>query len=201
MKRGKLSLPSFIEEVCLYGQQVRVFGKRDWVRYLAWVGLMIGLFVTVGGFVLWGWSQGVRYPAYVLNIPIGIFIFVVAIGFDTIGHRTRYRAVLSKGEALVHHFTIFAGILSCLFLCLAYSFPEALRIPAFVWVALSLFYSIIDEALHWHRYLHHHSDRVEMWSHFFIFVGHLLFILSWCQWFEAGYPGVPETLALFKTGS
>ena len=39
------------------------------------------------------------------------------------------------------------------------------------------------------------SDRVEMWSHFFIFVGHLIMVVAWSQWFLDGYPGVAETVA------
>ena len=79
---------------------------------------------------------------------------------------------------------------------MAYSWPVALRIPTLVLIALSVFYSVVDEALHWHRYIRGHSDRVEMWSHFFIFLGHLIFILSWWQWFAEGYPGVAQTLEL-----
>ena len=112
-------------------------------------------------------------------------------GWDTIGNKE----VLKKGEQLVHHITIFAGITSCIVLCLAYTWPVFFRIPAISLVALSIFYSMIDEALHWHRYLNLHSDRVEMWSHFFIFVGHIIMMAAWVYWFEMGYPGVEETLA------
>jgi hypothetical protein len=61
-------------------------------------------------------------------------------------------------------------------------------------VFLSILYSIIDEAMHWFRYAQQKSDRVEMWSHFGIFLGHLIFICSWSWWFLQGYPGVTETL-------
>ena len=105
------------------------------------------------------------------------------------------QAELAKAEALVHHITIFAGITSVLLLCLAYTWPSFLRIPALVFVALSIFYSVIDEGLHWHRYMTRHSDRVEMWSHFFIFVGHLIMIIAWWVWFDQGYPGVESSLA------
>lgn len=127
-------------------------------------------------------------------MPVGTAVFVVAIAIDTIGHRTIYKAELQKGEALVHHITIFAGITSCLLLCLAYTLPVALKVPAMVMVGLSIFYSVIDEALHWKRYLEGHSDRVEMWNHFFIFVGHSVMILSWSWWYLDGYPGVSEIL-------
>lgn len=185
---------NFIQETIIYASRVKNFNRWDWLTYVAWVGLMSGLLIATGGFVLLGHSKGVHFPAYVWNVPIGTFIFVGAIAFDTIGHRTIYKEELKKGEALVHHITIFAGISSCLLLCLAYNYPEALMIPSFVMVVLSIFYSVVDEALHWRRYLNGFSDRVEMWSHFFIFVGHLLMILSWCHWFMQGYPGVAETL-------
>jgi hypothetical protein len=188
---------SFLKEVVIYGSQAKQFGVSDWIAYIAWVGLMLGLLFATAGFTLFGHAHGVSFPAYVWNVPIGTAIFVGAIAFDTIGHRTTYKEELKKGEALVHHITIFAGISSCILLCLAYTWPEFLRIPSGVMVILSMFYSAIDEALHWHRYLRKYSDRVEMWSHFFIFLGHLIMILSWWHWFSEGYPGVRGTLAAF----
>jgi hypothetical protein len=188
---------TFLSDTVLYVSRVRDFNPIDWASYIAWVGLMCGLFFCTGGFVYWGHMHGVEFPAYVWNVPLGTFIFVGAIAFDTIGHRTVYKEELKKGEALVHHITIFAGITSCLLLCLAWSQRDFFRIPALVMIVLSIFYSVIDEALHWRRYLNGYSDRVEMRSHFFIFVGHLLMILSWWQWFEEGYPGVAETLQKF----
>jgi len=187
---------SFWRDTVIYASRVKEFSPTDWLVYVAWVGLMYGLFFAVGGFVLLGYLNHVEYPAYVWNIPIGVFVFSTAIAFDTIGHRTVYKDYLQeKGEALVHHITIFAGITSTVLLCLAYTFPIFLRIPALVFVVLSLVYSLIDEAMHWHRYMTRHSDRVEMWSHFFIFVGHLIMILAWWQWYAEGYPGVAATVA------
>lgn len=186
---------TFLEETKTYVLRALTFNRFDWICYIAWVGLMCGLLFAVGGFVGVGYANGVQYPGYVWNLPVGVFIFVVAIAFDTIGHRTIYKEELKKGEALVHHITIFAGVTSCIFLCLAYTWPVGLRIPSLVLIVLSVFYSVIDEALHWRRYLHGHSDRVEMWSHFFIFLGHLIMVLSWWQWFDDGYPGVAETLS------
>jgi hypothetical protein len=194
-----MSTTSFLEETYLYASQVKKFNRGDWASYIAWVGLMSGLFFATFFFVYIGHYNGVEFPSYVWNVPIGTFIFVGAIAFDTIGHRTTYKEELKKGEALVHHITIFAGITSCLLLCLAYSHPVFLRVPALVFVALSIFYSMIDEALHWRRYLHGHSDRVEMWSHFFIFVGHAIMIVSWWQWYSEGYPGVRETLTFIHS--
>jgi hypothetical protein len=188
---------TFFRDTLIYAARVREFDRKDWLVYIAWVGMMYGLFLVVSYFLLRGWSAGVIYPAFVWNIPIGIFIFATAISFDTIGHRTVYKAYLQKAEALVHHITIFAGITSTVLLCLAYTFPDFLRIPALVFVGLSIFYSIIDEALHWVRYMSKNSDRVEMWSHFFIFVGHLIMVVSWWHWFDTGYAGVAQTLLAF----
>ncbi len=186
---------SFWQDTVEYASEVRNFGTKDWLVYISWVGLMMGLFFSTTGFLLIGHLAGVQYPAYVWNIPLGTFIFSAAISFDSIGHRTRYKAELQKGESLVHGITIFAGITSCLMLCLAYTYPDFLRFPTLVMILLSVFYSMIDEGLHWRRYFSLHSDRVEMWSHFFIFLGHGIMILAWYYWFSQGYPGVAETLA------
>lgn len=185
---------SFWKDTCIYASRVKLFSPVDWIVYVVWVGMMYGLFAVVTGFLWVGSAHGVEYPAYVWNVPIGIFIFSTAIAFDTIGHRTVYKEFLQKGEALVHHITIFFGITSVLLLCLAFHFPVFLRIPTLVLIALSVVYSLIDEALHWHRYLTENSDRVEMWSHSFIFVGHLIMVMAWWQWFADGYPGVAATL-------
>jgi hypothetical protein len=189
-----MNATSFWQDTVTYALRMRQFSTLDWKVYVAWVGMMLGLLFSVSFFLFCGHRAGVVYPSYVWNIPVGIFIFVTAIAFDTIGHRTAYKGEIAKGENLVHHITIFAGITSILLLCLAYHFPDALRIPALVFVALSIFYSIVDEALHWHRYLNLHSDRVEMWSHFFIFVGHIIMTIAWWHWFQEGYPGVAETI-------
>lgn len=191
-------MKAFIQDTTIYIGRIREFDKTDWMTYIAWIGLMTGLLFATAGFVLTGYFGGVSFPTYVWNVPIGTFIFVGAIAFDTIGHRTIYKEELKKGEALVHHITIFAGVTSCLLLSLAYTFPVFLKIPTLVMIILSVFYSVVDEALHWRRYLNGYSDRVEMWSHFFIFTGHLLMIMAWWQWFQEGYPGVSETLAVLR---
>jgi len=187
---------TFLEDTLHYAGRMKTFQTQDWKVYFAWVGLMLGLLGSVTGFLVFGWLNGIQYPVYVWNVPIGIFIFVGAIAFDTIGHRTAYKEALKNGEDLVHHITIFAGISSIFLMCLAYSHRDFLRIPSLVLLVLSVFYSVIDEAMHWQRYMKGNSDRIEMWSHFFIFVGHLIMVVGWWIWFEAGYPGVSETLSL-----
>jgi hypothetical protein len=185
---------NLVQDGIVYVKRMGQFSTEDWIAYVLWIGLMMGLLVSVTGFILMGYSHGVQYPAYVWNIPVGTFIFVGAIAVDTIGHRTVYKEVLKKGEALVHHITIFAGITSVVGLCLAYNHPDFMRIPSLVLIILSMVYSLIDEGLHWHRYMNQNSDRFEMWSHFFILVGHTTMILAWWHWFSEGYPGVKETL-------
>ncbi|MFN0117500.1 MAG: hypothetical protein ACKVQC_04295 [Elusimicrobiota bacterium] len=188
---------SFWNEFVEYVSQFRVFSKGDWQYYICWIGLMMGLFISTTAFLLMGHFHGVRYPAYVWNIPIGTATFILAIALDTIGHRTRYKERLDKGEGFVHTITIFLGISSIVLLCLGYSRPDFFRIPALVFMAMSIFYSIVDEWMHWGRYVAGESDRVEMWSHVFIFLGHIIMSLAWWHWFEQGYPGVSATLFYF----
>lgn len=181
-------------EFTRYALRIHDFGADDWAYYIRWVGLMLGLLFSTVGFVAVGASHGVPFPAYVWNVPVGTLIFVGAIAFDTIGHQTAYKEALKGGERLVHAITIGAGVSSCIVLCLAYHWPVLMRVPALSLIALSIFYSIIDEAMHWRRYMQGNSDPVEMWSHFYIFLGHLIMILSWWHWYDEGYPGVKETL-------
>ncbi len=185
---------NFIQDIFIYVGRVRLFKFDDWMSYIAWVGLMFGLLFSTTYFVLFGYFHGAQFPDYVWSVPIGVFIFVVAIAFDTIGHRTVYKEELLKGEALVHHITIFAGITSIVVLVIGYTYPQFCRYPAMTLIALAIFYSTIDEALHWRRYLQKYSDRVEMWSHFFIFLGHIIMSLAWWRWYDDGYPGVQATL-------
>jgi hypothetical protein len=185
---------SFPSEVAVYVGRIREFERRDWAVYLAWVGLMLGLVVATGGFVLFGHLRGAPLPTAAYLVPVGAAIFTLAIAVDTIGHRTVYKEVLRGGEALVHHITIFCGVGSVVLLCLAYQHPAAV-IPALVLTVLSFVYSLVDEIFHWRRYVSARADRVEMWSHVFIFVGHGVMMLGWWRWYQLGYAGVAETLA------
>lgn len=189
---------SFYQEFVEYVGQMREFTKEDWRYYIRWVGLMLGLFVSTFGFLMFGKMNGVRFPTYVWNIPIGTAVFILAIALDTVGHRTRYKERLEKGEGFVHSITIFLGVTSVVFLCLAYAHRDFFRIPAMVLIGMSIFYSMIDEWMHWKRYMESESDRVEMWSHVFIFLGHITMSLSWWHWFEHGYPGVAATLSYWR---
>lgn len=185
---------SFWNDFVVYVGQFRQFTKADWRYYISWIGMMMGLLFSTSWFLWAGASNGVSYPAYVWNIPLGTATFIAAIGLDTIGHRTRYKERLDQGEGFVHTITIFLGVTSIVFLCLAYSHREFFRIPSAVLIGMSIFYSVVDEWMHWKRYMESESDRVEMWSHVFIFLGHITMSLAWWHWFEQGYPGVAETL-------
>ena len=66
---------------------------------------------------------------------------------------------------------------------------------ALVLTALSFLYSLIDELFHWRRYVRTQADRVEMWSHVGIFVGHGVMMAAWWRCYQLGYPGVREALA------
>jgi hypothetical protein len=176
-----------------YIARIREFDRRDWLVYTGWVGMMLGLVLTSGSFLAFGALHGARFPVEAWLLPCGALVFAGAIAIDTIGHRTIYKELLRGAEGLVHGVTIFCGIGSCVLLCAAYRHPSAFAIPAAVLTALSFVYSLVDEAFHWQRYASQHSDRVEMWSHVFIFVGHGTMMLGWWRWFALGYPGVAET--------
>jgi len=181
-------------KLAVYVGRIREFDRTDWLVYLGWVGMMLGLVGSTGGFLLVGRAHGVTWPGEAWMVPIGATIFTIAIAIDTIGHRTIYKEVLRGGEQLVHHITIVMGIASCVLLVLAFDHPS-LWIPAMVCTVMSFVYSLIDEVFHWRRYVSLHSDTVEMWSHVGIFVGHGIMMLGWWRFYQLGYPGVREMLA------
>lgn len=185
---------SLLSELGIYVGRVREFGRVDWIVYVSWVGMMFGLVGATGGFLLGGRAAGVTFPAVAWWVPAGALVFAISIAIDTIGHRTIYKKEIQAAEGLVHGITILCGIGSCVLLCAAFS-SHAAWIPALVLTVLSFVYSLIDEAFHWRRYVRRHSDRVEMWSHVGIFVGHGTMMLGWWAWYFGGYLGVAETVA------
>lgn len=187
-------MTSFTTELSVYVGRARSFSARDWLAYVAWIGTIFGLFASTAGFLLYGHAHGVRFPDEAWLIPIGALMFTVAIAIDTIGHRTIYRAALAGGEALVHHITIALGVASVIALVLAYDHP-VFAIPAAVCTVLSFIYSMVDEVFHWRRYLSQRADRVEMWSHVLILLGHGIMMAAWWSFYLKGYPGVAETMA------
>jgi hypothetical protein len=176
-----------------YVARISQFDRTDWLVYLGWVGMMLGLVASTGGFVLLGHLHGAPWPAEAWLVPLGAAIFTVAIAVDTIGHRTIYKEVLRGGEQLVHHITIACGVGSVVLLVLAYG-ERGYAIPALVLTLLSFLYSLIDEAFHWRRYVRTQADPVEMWSHVGIFVGHGIMMAAWWRCYQLGYPGVREAL-------
>ncbi len=184
------ALDKFIQ----YVGRIREFDRGDWIVYLVWIGMMLGLVGTTGGFLLLGRSNGVSWPLEAWLVPIGGIVFALSIAIDTIGHRTIYKQALKGGEALVHHITIFNGVGCVVLLCAAYQRP-IFAIPAMVMTALSFIYSFVDEAFHWRRYVQGKSDVVEVWSHVGILVGHGIMMLGWWSCYQQGYPGVREALA------
>ena len=189
-------MSSLAAELRLYFGRIRLFDRVDWAVYVAWVGLISGLVVSTGGFLWLGHRSGVSFPVDAWCVPAGAAIFAAAIAVDTIGHRTVYKAVLKEGEGLVHQVIIFTGIVSCVLLCAAFPQRTAFAVPAAVLTVLSCVYSLVDEVMHWRRYLTKKSDVVEMWSHVFILIGHAVMMTGWWRFYLAGYPGVAETLAI-----
>jgi hypothetical protein len=185
---------SFPSEVRVYVGRVSEFDRTDWAVYIGWVGLMCGLLASTATFLLVGRAHGVSFPSEAWLVPAGVLVFAASIAIDTIGHRTIYKAQIQKAEGLVHAVTIFCGIGSCVLLCAAYTARGVFWIPAMVLTVLSFVYSLVDEVFHWHRYATERSDRVEMWSHVGILIGHSTMMIGWWSWFFAGYPGVAETL-------
>ena len=183
-----------VAAVRVYVGRVREFQPVDWAVYLAWVGSMTLLVALSAAFLAVGRSAGAAFPAEAYLVPAGAAVFTVAIAVDTIGHRTVYKEVLRGGEALVHHIIIFAAAGSCVLLCAAYPRHALAAVPAAVLTVVSFVYSLVDEALHWHRYLSRRSDPVEMWSHAFILIGHATMMAGWWRFYLLGYPGVGLTL-------
>jgi hypothetical protein len=177
-----------------YVGRIWQFEPIDWLVYLSWVGLVASLCAASAAFLIVGGGAGAAFPAEAYLVPVGAGIFTVAIAIDTVGHRTIYKEVLRGGEALVHQITIVAGIGSCVFLCLAYPHRSGFAVPAMVLTVMCLLYSLVDEFLHWRRYLTQKSDVVEMWSHVFILLGHGTMMLGWWLWYAQGYGGVSATL-------
>lgn len=187
-------MTSPLSEVRTYVGRIREFQPVDWLVYVSWVGMMFGFVAVSTAFLAFGRANGAVFPVEAYLVPIGAVTFSAAIAVDTIGHRTIYKEVLRGGEALVHHVTIFAGMGSCVLLCAAYPHRTIFAIPALVLTSLSFVYSLVDEAMHWRRYLTGRSDRVEMWSHVFILVGHGTMMTGWWVWYWRGYEGVQRTL-------
>ncbi len=189
-------MTSFLSDLRTYVGRIRQFDRRDWAVYVAWVGLLLGLCAASLGFLVFGTVRGASFPAEAWLVPAGAAVFTAAAAVDAIGHRTIYKEEIRRAEGLVHGATIFCGIASCVLLCAAFRFGPSASIPAAVLTGLTVLYSVVDEGFHWRRYAAARSDRVEMWSHVFIFTGHLTMMAGWWAWLLGGYAGVPAALGI-----
>ena len=181
-------------EFTAYVANIRAFSQGDWLRYGTWMATIFSLLIGTGGFVLFGYVHGVDWPGYVWLVPVGTFLFCSALAIDDIGHRTLYKQELMRGEAYIHQMIVATAVPSVMALCLCYQHGDTFRMPAVGLIFLSFFYSALDEAMHWVRYMAKGVDRVEMWSHFIAIFGHVLMISCWWQWYSGGYVGVAQTL-------
>jgi hypothetical protein len=127
--------------------------RDDWIVYLAWVGLMLGLCLTTGGFVWVGHRTHAPLPAEAYLVPLGAS-----------SSRWRSRSTPSdtapstrKPCGAARRWSItsssWLGIASCVLLCAAYSGGATYAVPALVLTVLSFLYSLVDEVMHWRRYL------------------------------------------------
>jgi phytoene synthase len=83
-----------------YVSRIREFERVDWIVYLGWVGMMFGLVLSTGGLPARSAAPtACAWPAEAWLVPIGAFIFSVAIAIDTIGHRTVYKEVAARRRA------------------------------------------------------------------------------------------------------
>lgn len=178
-----------------YLKAMKEFTARDWIIYITWVGVMFGLFVATLSFLILSSFNNADFPVYVWLIPIGILTFTFAIFFDTIAHMVIYKQWLSDAEWTVHRFATSSGVLTVFALIAGFDFPVFMQIPIYVFAALSILYSLIDEMMHWIRYAQGGSGWLEVTMHFLILVGHTTMVVAWILWYEQGYPGVAETIA------
>src|SRR6187551_2908309 len=103
-------MTSFPSELAIYVGRIREFERTDWHVYVAWVGLMLGLVLSTGTFLVFGYVNGVRFPGEAWMVPLGAVVFAISIAIDTIGHRTIYKDAIARAEGLVHGITIAMGI-------------------------------------------------------------------------------------------
>ena len=145
--------------LAVYVGRMREFKRGDWVVYGAWVGMMLGLCAVTAGFVAVGHRAGAPLPPAAGLVPLGAAIFTLAIAVDTIGHRTIYKEALRGGEALVHHVII--GARDRQLRAALRRVPRrvgATRFRPWSSRSLSFLYSLVDEVMHWRRYLNAQSD-------------------------------------------
>jgi hypothetical protein len=67
-----------IDELKTYFSRFKLFTRRDWLVYVAWVGLIASLGVVSSAFLLIGRKVGAPVPVDAFFIPIGAGIFALA---------------------------------------------------------------------------------------------------------------------------
>ena len=185
--------------LAVYVGRIREFTRTDWLVYVAWVGTMLGLVCSTGGFLVFGYAHGVALPrrgaGWCRSAPR---IFTIAIAIDTIGHRTVYKEVLKRRRSAwstTSRSCAASPAASCWCWPTATAAPP---IPAMVLTVLSFVYSLVDEAFHWRRYVPTRPTSSRCGATSFIFVGHGIMMLGWWWFYALGYPGVRETLAALR---
>ncbi len=191
--QGQKLDPSLLD----YIRYTSKFTRVDWIKYVTWVGMMIGLNVFVSTILFTGLGTGTSFPVYVWLIPISILGFTISIAFDNIAHSVIYKEWISLSEFTIHKFTTTAGIGSTVALILGYFYPQFFFIPILVLIGLSMVYSLIDEGIHWVRYSQGGSGLVEVSCHFGILLSHSIMMFTWLMWYLEGYQGVAQALSVF----
>jgi hypothetical protein len=152
-------------------------------------------------FLIVGTRAGAPFPSEAYLVPVGAGVFTIGIAVDVIGHLTVYKEVLRGGEGLLHKVISLLTGLSCVLLVAAYPHRSALAAVALVATVLVFVYSLLDEVMHWRRYVEGRSDVVEMFSHVVILAGHGAMMFGWWRWYYLGYAGVSDTLRVLGFGA
>ena len=82
--------------LAIYVGRVREFDRTDWIVYVAWIGMMLGLVLSTAGFLAFGHAHAVRFPVEAWLVPVGAAIFTVAIAIDKAAYAERGAAVLRQ---------------------------------------------------------------------------------------------------------
>lgn len=177
-----------------YFGRIREFQRAEWISYCSWVGGVALQAIASALFLIIGRRAGARFPAEAYLVPVGAGLFTVGVGVDIIGHLTIYKEALRGGEGLLHRVISLLTALSCALLIVAYPQRRVFAAAALIATAMVFIYSLLDEMMHWRRYMCGNSDVIEMSSHVVILTGHGMMMYGWWRWYDLGYVGVGETL-------
>ena len=76
----------------MYVGRIREFGPGDWLVYLSWVGLMLGLVGATSGFLISGHAHAVVFPAVAWWV-----LCAIGVDGDAAGRPLAGRGVLAFG--------------------------------------------------------------------------------------------------------